>query len=208
MAANVAMRTYLTTHMSVATNEEANAIIAEGLETFEDFLDFDDDSIQDLCSMLRKPGGTIQVGNNQVPNPGHRIRNTTCMRLKLAVYAAKYYTTVSRPVNQITLAWNIIKQFKNLRNIVDDYPTPEDLLKPSKTLSVIRWIEHFEDQMKNRLGIDDIPLYSVIRDNENPTPVEALIQGGPPYGPSYTNYFDEMTDCVTLQGATYDQNNA
>ena len=79
MAATRAFKSYLKTELHFSTDPRVDAIIAEGLDSFEVFLDFDDKSIQTLCSNVHKPGGTHVVGCTTVPNNGISVPS----RLKL-----------------------------------------------------------------------------------------------------------------------------
>lgn len=64
MATVAAVRTYLKSVIGLGDDqlgtERANALIAEGLDTFDALVDFNKDDIKSLCSTVRKPGGTIR----------------------------------------------------------------------------------------------------------------------------------------------------
>ena len=61
--AEVAMRTYLRDTIGIQDPiERREAIQAEGLNTINDFAEFEKEDIEILCSSVRKPGGSI-------PNP-------------------------------------------------------------------------------------------------------------------------------------------
>jgi len=51
------------------------------------------------------------------------------MRLKLGVYAAKYYALVGRPIDTQSMLWTYVKHFTKLRTLTDNhkdmYTTPE-----------------------------------------------------------------------------------
>ena len=82
-----------------AGEAKANAMIAEGLDSLDAFLEFDKDSIKALCASIRKPGGLIVDPNDaarQIQNPGLPIPAIAEGRLITAVYGAKLYERVGR----------------------------------------------------------------------------------------------------------------
>lgn len=111
MAQVAAMRTYLKEVIGLGRNAEgtlgANAIIAEGLDSFDAFKNFEKADIKALCSSVRKPGGMIDDPNHdgegdprQVSNPGTRIPAICETKLIAAAYGAKlYYEQIGRQVD-------------------------------------------------------------------------------------------------------------
>ena len=61
MSHAIITRQSLRSVISLATDGQANAIIAEGICALEDFAQFQPADIKTLCSSVRKPGGTIEV---------------------------------------------------------------------------------------------------------------------------------------------------
>ena len=122
MAAQRAFEAFLTTQMKADSNERAVALIDGGLSGFDSFTDFEESDIITLCNTLRRPGGTIERTENGVtstePNRGIAITTVCEMRLKMACYAAKYYKMVGRPVDAISMMWDRIKHFKDLKVII------------------------------------------------------------------------------------------
>ena len=55
---------YLNVDIGLGADDRANAVWAEGLETLDEFKDFDDDRIKTICKSVRRPGGIK-------PNPLH-----------------------------------------------------------------------------------------------------------------------------------------
>ena len=71
---------YIRNIISLTTNNQANAIIAEGIGALEYFAQFQAEDIKKLCSSVSKPGVTIKVNNpanvnrnSRIPNPGYEI---------------------------------------------------------------------------------------------------------------------------------------
>ena len=60
-------------------NTRANAIVAEGLDSWQSFVDTDEETIKDMCRELRRDP------NNNVTIPAIAVK-----RIQVAVYAAKH----------------------------------------------------------------------------------------------------------------------
>ena len=84
-------------------------------------------------------------------NPGIQVKNLTEMRLKLAVYAAKYYTRTNRPLTAATLSWKHISQFRELINVVENHTEKAKLLKLTSEFTIPKWVEHFEEYLRGVL---------------------------------------------------------
>ena len=59
MAQAIITRQHLCNIIGLATDDQANAIIAEGIGALEDFAQFQPADIKTLCSSVRKLEGTI-----------------------------------------------------------------------------------------------------------------------------------------------------
>ena len=59
MAEVNSLQTYLCEQMKFCMIEEANAVMAKGLDTYDAFLDFSKEDIKTLCNSTWKPGGMI-----------------------------------------------------------------------------------------------------------------------------------------------------
>lgn len=199
MAQEQTLQTYLKDEMKFRTNAKANAVIEEGLDTFESFLDFTKEDIKTLCNSIRKPGGVIAGrGRNavDVPNNGFHVPAIAETRLAWATYAAQYYHTVARPINARTMSWNYIRYFNSLKEERDNHTAPESMQKLSSKITIMKWINLFEEHLSSVLGVRKVPLQYVIRDTvepntieEDPLPNEV---GSPPYAARYDSFNDEM----------------
>ena len=47
-------------------------------------------------------------------------------RLKTTVYAVKYYALVGRPINDQTMTWHRIENFKTLQTIIKNHKDPSE----------------------------------------------------------------------------------
>ena len=199
MAETRSLQTYLKDQMKFRTNEKADAVMAEGLDTYASFLDFTKDDIKTLCSSIRKPGGVVAGrgrGAPDVPNNGLHVPAIAETRLAWATYAAKYYHMIDRPLNAQTMHWNYIQYFNSLKEERDNHTAPESMQKISSKISIMKWINLFEEHLTSVLGVRKVPLQYIIRDNivpiaidEDPLPVG---DGSPPYASRYDSFHDEM----------------
>ena len=112
MADTASFRTYLRDVIGVTDpRERREAVQNEGLETISDFLEFDKDGIETLCSSVRKPGGTIANPNANVagapatiPNPGYSISAISEKRLISAAYTANLYDMIGRDITALAMS--------------------------------------------------------------------------------------------------------
>lgn len=199
MADAQALQTYLREEMKFRTNAKANAVMEEGLDTFASFLDFTKEDIKTLCNSIRKPGGVIAGrGRNadDVPNNGLHVPAIAETRLAWATYAARYYHTVARPINAETMSWNYIQYFNSLKEERDNHTAPETMQKLSSKITIMKWINLFEEQLSSVLGVRKVPLQYIIRDTVEPIAIDEdpLPNGdeSPPYAARYDSFNDEM----------------
>lgn len=214
MAAH-AMRTYLQQVIGVpAPAERREAIRDEGLEALDDFIEFDDSGITNLCASVRKPGGTI--ANPQaadpgqpavIPNPGFSLSAICEKRLKLACYTAKCYNLIGRVIDQISMNRMRLRLYDDHKKIVDASEAPEKLQPVSKSFGIIRAMDIVPSHLRERLGVRDVALSYVIRDLENPGAVPAL-DPNKATGTDYNSIMDELIAYAPLQGEGYVSDNA
>ena len=91
--------------------------MAEGLDTWQSFVDADEDTIKDLCREIRRDP------NNNISIPAIAVK-----RIQVAVYAAKYYDSVGRPIDAISMSLERILHFIDLKAIEEEYNNPEKML--------------------------------------------------------------------------------
>ena len=199
MAETNSLRVYLREQMKFRTEDKANAVMAEGLDAYNAFLDFTKDDIKTLCNSIRKPGGMIPgVGNNanDVVNNGLHVPAIAETRLAWAAYAAKYYNMVSRPINSNTMSWSYIQYFSSLKEERDNHTAPENMQKLSPKISIMKWISLFEEHLSSVLGVRKVPLQYIIRETVDPVDITddplPIGDGSPPYSARYDSFHDEM----------------
>ena len=187
MAAQAAIRTYLKDVIGLGNDqlgtERANAIIAEGLDSFDALVDFNKDDIKSLCSTVRKPGGTIEDPNDntrQISNPGTSIPAISEGRLQLCAYVTGIYKRIGRTVDATTLSRNRLTEFKYHKEVVDNHDDPDSMPPISKTFGIMKMLEHFPTYLESKLGASGISLAYVIREDAvAPVPLPGLAHGKP-----------------------------
>ena len=215
MADAAAFRTYLRDEIGVPDpRERRDAIQAQGLETLEDFPEFDKDAIEVLCSSVRKPGGTIanpDAGNPgapaRIPNPGYNIPAICEKRLISAAYTSRVYDMIGRNISTATMTRNRIKQFQAYRNMMNEHEDPEKLQPVSKTFGIVKAMDMVPSHLRDRLGVRKVPLIYVIR--EDPTPGDAPLPApNSPTSANFTSIADELIYYTPHQGDEYAEDNA
>ena len=198
MAEVNSLQNYLREQMKFRTNEKANAVMAEGLDTYNAFLDFSKEDIKTLCNSIRKPGGMIPArGRNAATvNNGLHVPAIAETRLAWAAYAAQYYNMIERPINAESMSWNYIQYFNSLKEERDNHTPPESMPKLSSKISIMKWINLFEEHLSSVLGVRKVPLQYVIRDTAIPAPIEdeplPVGDASTPYASKYDSFNDEM----------------
>jgi hypothetical protein len=198
MAEVNSLRVYLIEQMKFRSADKANAVMTEGLDTYAAFLDFTKDDIKTLCNSIRKPGGMIngEGGADAVVNNGMHVPAIAETRLAWATYAAKYYHMIGRPINSQTMAWNYIQYFNSLKEERENHTPPDSMQKLSPKISIMKWINLFEEHLSSVLGVRKVPLQYIIRDDVVPVPINddplPAGDGSPPYATRYDSFHDEM----------------
>ena len=137
-----AVRAYLRGDLAVGglmanDNTRPEAIMAEGLDSWQSFVDTDEETVKDLCREIRRDP------DNNITIPAKAVR-----RIQIAVYAAKYYDLVGRQINANTMAWDRIRHFSDLKAIEDEYSSPEQIATVTKKLNIMKWVELLEEHVR------------------------------------------------------------
>ena len=215
MAVN-ACRTYLRREIGLATDEQANAVMAEGINDIEAFALFSKDDIKTLCSSVRKPGGTIPnpdanaVANGapaNIPNPGLHIPAICEARLIDAAYTAQIYDMIGRTINANSLAAALISEFKIHRKLVKDHKEPEAIKPISKSFTIMKALDLLPGHFREMIGVRGVALSYVIRETVNPGPVPALAANSVTSA-QYSSIMDELIDYCPHDGVEYAEDNA
>jgi hypothetical protein len=135
----------------------ANAITADGLDSFEELSLQDDDDIENVCKSIRKPSG----GNN-----GTVVTHSAESNAKLLCYFLRHQKRRSRPFNHLMMTLANVRLLRSLREQEKNHKEPtapeiDDKVWP-------RTMESIEEYLAECLGVTKIPLAYVIRDTVEP----------------------------------------
>ena len=181
----------------VNDNTRTKAIMNEGLDSWQSFIDTDEDTIKDLCCEIRRDP------QNNVTIPAIAVK-----RIQITVYAAKYYGLVGRAIDAHTMAWDRIHHFNDLKAIEEEYSSPEQVATVTKKLSIMKWVELLEEHVRKVRGVGKIPLSYLIRIAHVAAPVTPFPNGyNLPYGSEYDSFYNEMIKCSSHTQHTYKADN-
>lgn len=171
MAEVAAVRVFLREVIGLGINDEgtrrAEAMIAEGLDSFQAFLDFDKADIKSMCTAIRRPGGLIEDPNDenrQIANPGLSIPAICESRLITAAYGAQVYSRIGRACTGVTLSRLRLKELKKHREAIGNHNDPDGVPALSKTFGIMKFLEMLPTFLESKIGADGIPLAYVIRE--------------------------------------------
>jgi hypothetical protein len=145
-------------------------VTGQGYDSLDTLAELTDDTISDLISTVRKPGGTI--ANTavppippRIPNPGLNVGHRATTNLKLAAFVARHYIRTSRPMNNpvATLAPNSLRLFVGLKNAEDAYSEPDGLPVIERIERIRDHIENIDAHLLKTLGMARVPLSYVVR---------------------------------------------
>ena len=208
-------RTYLRDVIGIADpRERREAVQEQGLVTLTDFLDFDKEAIETVCSSVRKPGGIIPNPNAAlpnapatIPNPGYSIPAICEKRLIAAAYTARTYDMIGRSITVDTMSRARIKKYEAHRELMEEHQNPEKLQTVSKTFGIIKAMDQVPTHLRDRLGVRKVPLSYVIRDTVDPgnAPLPAADS---PTSANYQTISEELIAYTPHSGDEFAEDNA
>ena len=216
MATAAGMRAYLrdviglTDTAGVDPNARRDAVRNEGLDSIQDFIEFDEEGIRTLCASVRKPGGTIidpTDGTRRIQNPGISIPAIAEKRMKWAAYGARIYDLIGRPITADGLSRARLREFEDHFRVVNEHEDPENLPTISKTFGIMKALDALPVHLRERYGVCKVPLVYIIRQSATPIALEPLgidkITSD-----NYDSVIDEMIVTVQHTGPNYAEDNA
>ena len=148
------------------------AIAQEGLEDFDDLVEFDEKSLKQITENLRRPKGCVPdpdpnaaVGAT-IPTPSFVFGTKSQLSIKAAFDISRYYETTGRAISASNMRWNpVIKNFtKHWKSLtVRKDATDPEVPKISKSLHIMKWTEAFSDFACHVIGTWNTPLSYAIR---------------------------------------------
>lgn len=216
---------YLTNVLLIADNNVRIGLVAQGLQSFDDFESLTDEDVSDICTNLRKPGGLVTNPNFNpanpapgippvIPNPGVQVSHLTEKRLKMLAYYCFHLTRIQRPFAVANATLPVLTDCYKLQ----DQHKAEDEKKidlPGKLTNIdkIRQVlENIDDYLSRARGESNIPLLYIVRDSSalppvddgygNPTFDAEMIERGPHTGTYYQR--DNITVWNVIRHVTHE----
>ena len=136
----------------------------QGLDSLEELAYMTDDKVENLCKVLRRPGGTIPnpAGGNPLPHPGHPVSQRAEDNLQLACYFVRFRQRTSRIALADMITVENVRALRELKAWEKDHT---DVEKPE--INPKDWpktIESIEEYLRGCLGVTKIPLAYVVRE--------------------------------------------
>jgi hypothetical protein len=157
---------------SAAAATEITEVQRQGYDSLLALSELDDDTISDLISTVRKPGGTIPNPAvppvpADIPNPGINVGHRAIINLKLACFVTRHYVRTSRPLDNPVglLAPNNIRRFVGLKNAENSYSDTDALPALERIEKIREHIENIDAHLLKTLGMARSPLAYVVRDD-------------------------------------------
>jgi hypothetical protein len=167
---------YMTHTLGIANLAVRNSLRAQGLGTVHDFISLTEGDIEDICKIIRRPGGTIpnpafgRGGRNAIPvpehlpNPGIQIGHLHEKRLKMLRYYTFHLQRVQRNFDPNVATMQVLQEIYLLKEVNDEDLKPALPEKLTKTDKVREVIENIESVLLTMKGINGVPLLYVVRD--------------------------------------------
>jgi hypothetical protein len=168
MAALNAMRTML---QCIGFSAAASQVLVDeqGMDTLAEIQLLTDDEIENLCKVVRQPGGTIpgpNAGDAPVNNPGTPVNLRAENHLKLLAFLLRHQDRVSRDTNVANVTLDTIRTVRELRDFESSYKAPND--PPSiNSKDSSKTMESIHEYLRCFLGDRKIPLAYVVRKDED-----------------------------------------
>ena len=118
----------------------------------ETFVDTDEDTIKDLCRKIRRDP------NNNISIPAFAMK-----RIQVAVYAAKYYDLVGRPIKAVSMSWERICNIIDLKAIEEEYTNPKQVSTVTKKINIMKWVKLLKEHGRKVRSVRKILLSYLIR---------------------------------------------
>ena len=166
-----------------------SAAEGQGVDSLEELARLSDDSVANLCKVIRRPGGTITAADDATaPNPGERVSNRAEENMKLAARFARHRLhRISRPTVAADVTLQNVRAMTPLRKHEESHKNPTDV----PAIDDKDWPATFgnlDEVLVNTLGEEKIPLYYVVRENQAVPPSA---------GDPVTNYATAGAEMIT-----------
>lgn len=203
-AAQVARNAYLRNTLRIPL-AVVTALNAQGIQAIDDFLDYTETDINNICRNCRRPGGLVPGANiaaPQVPNPGVTIGHAVVKRLKQFRFYRHHLVRVQRAWVPAGATLARLREVARRQEIEEaegeETPLPE---KFSNVNNVREVLENIQEYLRHKRGVTGIPLAYVTRE----TVALPLAAADPGFG--LPDYDEEMIRRAPHDGPVYAQDN-
>ena len=139
----------------------------QGIDSLNEILYMKDANIENLCKVLRRPGGQNSSGS---PDPGVKLSARAEENLKLVAFYCRHQERVSRQLNIASITLASIRKFIKQRDLERVSSTS---VREPPTVNVKDWprtMEGIEEYLQQFRGTTGVPLSYVIRREIKPAP--------------------------------------
>ena len=162
-------------------SQDASVVVTgrEGIDTLDEFRILSDQEVENLCRVIRKPGGG---------EDGNAVALRAKNNLKLACFLLKYkhYTSRTITADQITL--DSVRELRAFKAWTTDHEAPKQVeMEFNHKTNWPTTIEAMEEHLKSVLGEEGVPLAYVIRPS-----VDVDAEANDP-ATNYTTHQEELT---------------
>ena len=183
-------------------------LVTEGINNVDDLAEFDETSFKQVTENLRRPSGVDAAGN---PNRPFTFGAKSQMRLLAAYWMVKFYQEIERPLTAANIRWDpIIKKFQLQWKALDEKRQADDPDTPkvTKALPIMRWAEAFRDHLFRCVGIRNIPLAYVVREDAAVPAVCPPLATNQPFLGEHGSVKDDLIHQASHNDGLYRDNNA
>ena len=205
-------------NMKLSSDAAVRHILYEGVTAFTNLLEFDYKAIQALPAICKEdiPAIMAYAANGIVAEPqvnGANISSISVRRLRVAVDAAKYYTSIGRTLTVQKIHYtHVLTNFKiehdaYLELKEEDEPKVPKINDRDSEKKIILWAPIFKDHLSRCFGTKG-PLKYVVREN-GAVPAEAVdpLDANSYYGAS-GSLINELVARLPHTGPIYRNDNA
>ncbi len=139
------------------------------MDVLEEIQLLTDDEIENLCKVIRRPGGVIpgpNPGDAPVNNPTTPINLRAENHLKLLAFYLRHQRRISRAVQVANITLETIRTLRELRDFESTYKAPDDP-PPINAKDWPKTMENIHEYLRSYLGEQKIPLAYVVRKEED-----------------------------------------
>jgi hypothetical protein len=202
---------FFTTEMGIP-EATVTQLATMGIVRVEDLVDYDEDLIKSLKDDLRKPTGTMPDPNDAtrvVPQAPYILTPLSCKKLVVAAKTIAYYQATGYNVTLGSLRWGgpltLFSQYLKALKVqkAEDNKEPP---KVSRSLPIGQWSEAFQIFLEKALGVRDIPLAYVIRQDAVP-PAAPTLRANRPYSAVHESVVKELIARASHTHTLYENDN-